>query len=76
MSSDTCPLFNKCPRCGEMAYETFSTHDCCHECNYSTDYDYSIDHMAVPKWAIDAAKEAELEEALDEENQQDETEAA
>lgn len=59
------PQFQNCPRCGTKAYETFKTHDCCYECNYSSVFDYRKNNICVPKWAIDAVDELEEDDTAD-----------
>ncbi len=42
----------KCPRCGDRAYEVLKTHDYCASCSYSNEY-YLKPEFQIPKWALD-----------------------
>lgn len=51
-----------CPRCNDRGFEYLETHSYCMSCNYSPDLDDEY-QPPVPKWAIDAEREAEAEYA-------------
>ncbi|MGK5083093.1 hypothetical protein WDW37_07280 [Bdellovibrionota bacterium FG-1] len=42
--------FSTCPRCGDQGYERLSSHDYCVSCDYSPDFDMTVD-LPIPFWA-------------------------
>lgn len=56
LKADQAPYFEKCPRCGVGGLETLKTHALCVNCNYEEIYDDEI--CVIPRWALDAIKEA------------------
>lgn len=61
MNTESCPIFSKCPRCGSRSFEYFKEHDCCHNCNYSSDYSLYKDLDPVPEWALENISSYEQE---------------